>query len=93
MLYQVSLQAPDGRRAPVGMINFYNATAPGYGGGGAAGSGGRRSFDATEALRSLGGKADALVFEATSGVTGPGVQERVNPAARLRFASASLRWR
>lgn len=95
VMYQVSLQAPNGRRAPVGLISFYTETAPGYGGGGGGGGGGgsRRTFDATEALRSLGGTANALVFEPTSGVTGPGEQVRVDPAARVRFASASLRWR
>jgi hypothetical protein len=103
-LYEVSLRAPNGRRAPVGLINFYNRTAPGYGRAGAApGRGygeagpaspdGRRIFDATEALRSLGGLADALVFEPTAGVTGPGVRIHTDPAARVRFASASIRWR
>lgn len=91
LLYQVSLQAPNGRRAAVGLINFYNETAPGYGGG--AQPAGRRTFDVTAALRSLGGAANALVFEPTAGVAGPGVQVRVNPAARVRFESASLRWR
>jgi len=98
-LYQVSLRAPNGRRAPVGLINFYNRTAPGYGGtrsgyGAApAGRDDRRIFDATDALRSLGGVADALVFEPTAGVTGPGVRVRTDPAARLRFSAVSLRWK
>jgi hypothetical protein len=94
VLYEVALQAPDGRRAPLGLINFFNRTAPAYGGGGAAAADdGRRVFDATEALRRLGGRADALVFQPTAGVAGPGVSARTNPAARVRFASASIRWR
>lgn len=92
-LYQVSLRAPNGRRASVGLINFYNATAPGYGGGGAEGVGDRRVFDATEALGTLGGEADALVFEPTAGVSGPGVRVRADPAARVRFSSVVVRWR
>jgi len=92
-LYQVSLRGPNGRRAEVGTISFYNETAPGYGGGGAAVPGGRRVFDATEALRRLGGAADALVFEPTAGVVGPGVRVRTDPAARLRFSAVTLRWR
>src|SRR4051812_38184414 len=32
-LYEVSLQGRDGRRAPLGVINFFNLTAPVKGGG------------------------------------------------------------
>jgi hypothetical protein len=89
VLYEVSLQAADGRRAPLGTINFYNRTAPGYGGAGGGGS--SQSFDASEALRRLGGTASALVFEPSAGVTG--VAAHANSAARLRFDSVSIRWR
>jgi hypothetical protein len=88
VLYEVSLQAADGRRAPLGTINFYNRTAPGYG---RAAGGSSRSFDASEALRRLGGTASALVFEPSAGVTG--VAAHANSAARLRFDSVSIRWR
>ena len=93
VLYEVSLQAPDGRRAAVGTISFYNRTAPGYGSADANSDGGNdesRSFDATQALRDLGGNANALVFEASSGVVGPGVRAAAHPGARVRFTSARL---
>ena len=88
VLYQVLLQGPGGRLAPLGMLNFYNLTAPTRG----APSPALRSarFDATEALRRLGGQATALVFEPSAGVSG--VRARVDPGARVRFVSASIRW-
>ncbi|MDB5693684.1 MAG: tyrosinase family protein [Alphaproteobacteria bacterium] len=89
VLYEVSLQAPNGRRAPLGVISFYNRTAPGYGAA-PAGPEDRRRFDATDALRRLGGRASALVFEPSAGVTGPGIAAAANPAARVRFASVRL---
>jgi hypothetical protein len=90
VMYEVYLQAANGRRALLGVIDFYNRTAPGYGGAGAVGRAAMvsPSFDATDAIRTLGGNAAALVFEPTSGVTGPAV--RANPRARLRFASATI---
>ncbi|MEA3001401.1 MAG: hypothetical protein QOH81_189 [Sphingomonadales bacterium] len=90
VLYEVSLQAPNGRRAPLGVISFYNRTAPGYGPALAADDS-KRMFDATEALRRLGGQASAIVFEPSAGVTGPGVTAAANPAARVRFASVRLK--
>lgn len=90
VLYEVSLQAPNGRRAPLGVISFYNRTAPGYGAAPAADDG-KRMFDATEALRRLGGRASAIVFEPSAGVTGPGIKAAANPAARVRFASVRLK--
>lgn len=91
VMYEVYLQGRNSRRVLLGVINFYNATAPGYGGGPPAGGSSRRSFDATEAFRRLGGDADMLVFEPISGVTGPAV--RANPRARVRFSSATVRAR
>lgn len=85
VLYQVSLQGPGGQLVPLGVINFYNATAPQH----AAHPTIR--FDATEALRHLGGQATALVFEATAGVTG--VRAQVDPRSHIRFDSVSIRWR
>jgi hypothetical protein len=93
VLYEVSLQGRDGRRAPLGVINFFNLTAPVKGGGPPAASASSRSFDATEALRRIGGQAAALVFEPSAGVTGPGVRAMIHPGARVRFRSASIRWR
>jgi hypothetical protein len=90
VLYELHLQRGDGKRALLGVVNFYNQGAPGY--GGAPANAGRQAFDATEALRRLGGPAAALVFEPTSGVTG-GPPARANPKARVRFASIRLEYR
>ena len=84
VMYELSLQSRDGRRAPVGLISFFNET--GY--GAAAPPSGRRTFDAGPALRALGGDVAALVFEPTAGVGG--VEAKPNPAAHLRFASVTL---
>jgi hypothetical protein len=90
VMYEVYLQGRSGRRALLGVINFYNQTAPGYNGVGAIriDALSDQSFSATQALRLLGGDASILVFEPTSGVTGPAV--RANPRARVRFSSATL---
>lgn len=89
VMYEVSLQGAQGRRAPIGLISFYNRTAPGY--GVAPEDDSRRVFDATEALRSLGGQATALVFVPSSGVAGAGIRVAANVQARVRFSSAWLR--
>lgn len=91
VLYEVYLQTGEGRRAPVGLINFYNQTA-GYGGtstGGAKAA--TQSFDATDALKALDGQANALVFEPTTGATGAGVKTQVNAGAHVRFTSAKIK--
>jgi hypothetical protein len=91
VLYELHLQRGDGKRALLGVVNFYNQSAPAYGGGAPAAAG-TQTFDATDALRRLGGRAAALVFEPTSGVTG-GPPARANPKARVRFASIRLEYR
>ena len=95
VLYEVHLQGRTGRRALLGVINFYNQGAGAYGGGAGASSDGAstHSFDATAALRAVGGGPAALVFEPTAGVTGAGVRAVVNPAAHVRFRSATLELR
>jgi hypothetical protein len=90
VLYELHLQRGDGKRQLLGVVNFYNQGAPGY--GGTPANAGTQAFDATEALRRLGGPAAALVFEPTSGVTG-GPPARANPKARVRFASIRLEYR
>jgi len=90
-MYEVSLQGRDGRRASLGIINFFNLTAPVRGPAPAASL--RRSFDATDALRRIGNQPASVVFEPSAGVTGPGVRAMVNPGARVRFQSVSIRWR
>jgi hypothetical protein len=89
VLYEVRLQSANGRRALVGVLNFYNRTASGYGAGPATAGAETRTFDATAALRAIGGEAAFLLFEPTAGVTG--VVARVNPGARVRFTSAAIR--
>jgi hypothetical protein len=93
VMYEVYLQGRNGRRALLGLINFYNQTAPGYGGTGATDSrpSSSRSLNATEAFRKLGGDSSIIVFQPISGVTGPAV--RANPRARVRFDSATIRAR
>lgn len=90
VLYELHLQRGDGKRALLGVVNFYNQGAPGY--GGAPASAGTQTFDATEALRGLGGPAAALVFEPSTGVSG-GPPARANPKARVRFGSIRLEYR
>lgn len=94
VMYEVFLQGGSGRRARLGVINFYNQGAGGYGGAGAAPEpAGTHRFDAAAALRAVGGGPSALVFEPTAGVAGPGVRAVVNPAAHVRFRSARLELR
>ena len=82
-LYEVLLEGRGGRRAPLGTISFFNETAPGYDGASGGGGGATRRFEASEALRLLGGEAVALVFVPSSGVTGtPPLHD---PAARVRI--------
>jgi hypothetical protein len=94
VLYEVYLQARTGRRALLGVINFYNQGAGAYGGFDAASEpSSTHRFDATAALRAVGGGPTALVFEPTAGVAGPGIRAVVNPAAHVRFRSATLELR
>ena len=89
VMYEVYLQARNGRRVLLGVINFYNAAAGDYGSGANDGRpSGSRHFDATAALRKLGGDPSAIVFQPISGVTGPAV--RADPRARVRFGSATI---
>ena len=87
VMLALHLEGRGGRRSRIGLINFYNQSAPDY--GGARGRAGRWAFDVTRALDALGGEAHALVFEPTTGVKG-GRKAAVDPAVRLRFASVSL---
>lgn len=94
VLYEVYLQGRSGRRALLGVINFYNQGAAGYGGGATAPDGpSTHRFDAKAALRAVGGGPAALVFEPSAGVAGPGLRAVVNPGAHVRFRSARLELR
>jgi len=100
VMVEVALQSPDGKRVPVGMINFFNATAPQHGdmAGMAEGkpTGGSR-FDATAALQALGGAQNAqLVVVPTTGVTSDSqsaATEKLNARANVRFTAARLELR
>ena len=98
-LYEVLLQASDGRREQVGVINFFNMLPTGtevmaHMGHGVTSADFR--FDVTEAVRTLGLSAEAapsILFEPTSGLTGSTPEAAaplMNPEANLRFESARL---
>jgi hypothetical protein len=95
-LYNVSL-AKDGAREQVGVINFFNFTAP-TGGAHAdhSANAGRFEFDATDAVRRLGlspSERPSLVFEPTTGLSDSAPEAAaalIKPEANVRFDSARL---
>ena len=98
VMYDVALQGANGRTVPVGVINFFTETAPRHGNMAAMRPPGRKTFDATAALQTLGaGAANArLVLQPTTGLTGASTalaEERVNPRANVRFSAARLELR
>jgi hypothetical protein len=97
VMFEVALQGPNGKRVPVGVINFFNQTAPHHGEMAAMEQDGRQAFDATAALQALGGAGDAqLVVEPTTGVTGQSTSlaaERLSARANVRFSAARLELR
>lgn len=98
VMYEVALQGPDGKRVTLGVINFFNKTAPRHDHAGMEGdvpaAPERATFDATEALQTLGGTANAqLVLQPTTGVTGGltgDAVELVNERANVRFSAARI---
>jgi hypothetical protein len=94
-LFEVALQRGNGRKVVVGVINSFNATAPGHEGM-AAMDDGRRAFDATAAVQALGAGEAQLVVEPTSGVaTGNVALAATGPSARagIHFSAARLELR
>jgi hypothetical protein len=96
-LYNVYLKGEGDRREQIGVINFFNFSAPR--GGAHAGHGssaGRFMFDVTDALQRLAIGAAAqpsLVFEPTTGLTNStpdAATEQISPQANVRFDSARL---
>jgi hypothetical protein len=86
VLYKVRLRGRGGRTALLGVISVFS---DGDGGGGGGNEGrGRFELDAGAALRTLGGAADAILFEPSSGVSGEA--PRTNPAARVRLERISI---
>jgi hypothetical protein len=96
-LYNVYLKGDGDRREQIGVINFFNFTAPRKSGHAEHGaSAGRFSFDATSALQRLSidaSAAPALVFEPTTGLaeSTPSIAaDEISPQANVRFESARL---
>jgi len=96
VMFEVALQDSTGKRVTVGILNFFNQTAPHKGNMNMARAQ-RKEFDATAALQALGGAENAqLVLVPTTGVTGENVMvaaEKLNLRANVRFSSASLELR
>jgi hypothetical protein len=103
VLYNVYLQSADGQRRQVGVINFFgiapsSADHPGH--TGQMRSSGNFQFDVTDAVKELkisGDTPPSLVFEATTGLSGPSTeaveaaaQQATNAKANVRFESARL---
>ncbi|MEP7008580.1 MAG: hypothetical protein ABI810_21550, partial [Sphingomonas bacterium] len=89
-----------GKRVLVGVINFFNDTAPHHddmqGMRGMADTA-SRTFDATDALTSLGVSGDAsLVLVPTTGITGGTAlkaAQGISPRANVRFKEARIEQR
>ncbi|WCM27514.1 tyrosinase family protein [Sphingomonas sp. QA11] len=101
VLYEVYVQGAGGKRVLLGVINFFNLTAPHGdhgdmpGMGDMAGASDEKTFDATDALKTLGGNT-SLVIEPSTGVTGttPALAARqISPRANVRFSSARIELR
>lgn len=95
VLYNVYLSDESGRREPIGVINFFNITAPRADSHRAHAEGAESfTFDVTKALHLLTTNATArpsLVFEPTTGLADQSNSgATANPQANVRFASARL---
>lgn len=97
VMYEVALQAPNGRRVTVGVINFFTETAPHHGEMKGMAAPNRKTFEATAALQALGGAQNAqLVLQPTTGVTAHTTAmaaAHINPVANIRFTDAHLELR
>jgi hypothetical protein len=100
-LYNVYLSDDTGRREPIGVISFFNFTAPRTGERAAhAAHSGEFKLDATRALQALAADPAAtpsLIFEPTTGLTDPSPADAgssaaatVNQGANVRFDRARL---
>ncbi|WP_225421627.1 tyrosinase family protein [Sphingomonas parva] len=99
VMFKVALQGKDGKQATVGVINFFNETAPPHRdtndmAGMAAPD--ERRFEATAALRALGGEEGQLVLIPTTGLAGGNAQAAVqtmSPRTNLRIGGARIELR
>ena len=93
VLYEVYLRSSNGERALVGVINFFNLTGP-HTHHGAGNAPDRFTFDATDALRALGGDDDVkLEFVPTTGLNDSSVSkavESISKGANVRFREISI---
>jgi hypothetical protein len=97
-LYNVYLQSNDGTRLQVGVMSFFNMSAPQAGDHAhhSAAEGTTFTFDATEAIRQIGLQEEAqpaLVFEPTTGLSGSTMEtalRAVSPDANVRFNNARI---
>ena len=96
-LYNIYLAGNGGRREQIGVINFFNFTAPrAKAHGGHDSSAGRYTFDATEAVQRLSldtAAQPSLVFEPTTGLTDStpkAAADQISPNANVRFDRARL---
>ena len=91
VLYNVYLKGDGDQREQIGVINFFNFTAPHH-----DSSAGRFAFDATDAIQLLGIEAAAkpsLVFEPTTGLTNSSPEAAaslISPEANVHFDSARI---
>jgi hypothetical protein len=94
VMFEVALRDASGKSVTVGVINFFNRTAPDH--GQHDGDADDHRFDATAALQALGSDSAQLELRPTSGVTAPNTpeaEEQVSPNARVRFAAARIELR
>jgi hypothetical protein len=94
-LYDVYLQGAEGRREHIGVIDFFNLMPSRPSGhAGHARTSEDFTFDVTDALKRLniaGDMQPSLVFELTTGLTGPEAPvPQMNAQANVRFESAKL---
>lgn len=98
VLYEVYLQDGAGKRVSLGVINFFNQSAPHmeHDGMAMAAPASEITFDVTAALATVGKGAAALVLEPTTGVSGGTVAlatEQVSPRANVRIGAVRIEQR
>lgn len=94
VLYKVYLEGAGGKRELVGVLNFFNATAPKHNMPGMDMKAEPPSFDVTDALKALGTADDMkLALEPSTGLTGVSPElaaRQANPKANLRIGAVRM---